>query len=76
MKRFHKYDYTKWKDVRQSMNLTQSEFANLLGVAVQQYSQTELGNTTPSVRMLIKHCNLLYIRPRIFFPEVRRVDHA
>jgi transcriptional regulator with XRE-family HTH domain len=65
-----RFNKDKLKDAREIMSLTQEEIADKMNVSRQSYNTWENGQATPTVHSLIKVCNVLGVKPEIFFvPE-------
>lgn len=53
--------------LREMLGLTQEKFAERIGTVKQHISLWETGVTIPSVRTLVKICNIFDVAPRYFF---------
>ncbi len=53
--------------LREAHNLTQDDFASQLGIVKQQLSRWETGQNIPSVKTILRICNLFKIKPAYFF---------
>ena len=51
------------------MSLSQEELATKMNISRQAYNAWEKGTATPKVHSLIKVCNVLGVKPQIFFVE-------
>jgi transcriptional regulator with XRE-family HTH domain len=65
-----RFNKDRLKDAREIMSLTQEQLADRMDVSRQSYNTWETGQATPTVHSLIKICNVLGVKPEIFFvPE-------
>jgi len=64
-----KFDKTKLVTTREVLNLTQREVAERMGITKQMYQQWEAGTRTPNLNSLTKICDVLSVKPHIFFKE-------
>ncbi len=61
------FDRKKLVTARKIFNLTQQDVADKLGITKQMYQQWESGARTPNIHSLIKICEVLAVKPHIFF---------
>ena len=71
MDRVEKGFGTRLKELRKKNGLSQSEFAEKLGVDEKYISRLETATSTPSFAMIIKISNVLRVEPYVLF----KFDH-
>lgn len=64
-----KFNRDKLREAREIMSLSQEELATKMNISRQAYNAWEKGTATPKVHSLIKVCNVLGVKPQIFFVE-------
>lgn len=65
----------KIKEMREAMDVTQLEFANLIGVSPGTLSRIEKGKRTPSIGVVLRACHALRVTPdAILAGEMESLD--
>jgi DNA-binding XRE family transcriptional regulator len=58
------------KKARQSLSLTQVEFAKKVGIHVDSVRSLEYGRVKPSSPVMLKICSLVNEKPEVLFPDM------
>lgn len=66
------YDHGAIKELRKRLGLSQSQFAERLGLQKQQVSRYERGDTIPSVTLIASMCTAFEVSPTTFFGKTLR----
>lgn len=63
------------KFYRKKMNITQEQLGNLIGISQKHISNIECAASIPTIKTIVKICNVLHVTPNQLLMEAIKFDY-